>query len=419
LLVISCFNDTGFNKKTIMKKYDVAIVGAGPAGLSFAKALSQSGLKIALLELQDLSTIENPASDGREIALTHLSLKIMKKLGIWQEIPDEHISLIKKADVYDGDSDYALKFDTEKSSIEELGYMVPNFSIRKACYEAVKGIDNVSILTNKKVNSILANDNNSVVCFENGEQIRTRLVVGADSRFSATRRMMGISADMHDFGRCALVCRMKHEKPHGDTASECFHYQRTLAVLPLNNNISSIVITLKSPDAAHVLSMSDEEFNNDVAQRFGQKLGKMELIGKRFNYPLVATYANKFYGKRFALIGDAAVGMHPVTAHGFNLGLRSADTLCKLIITANEKGEDIATDALLRQYNRKHRNISRPLYLGTNSIVGLFTDDRPLAKVLRKGVLRFGNRFPPIKKFITHQLTEDNNSSIIKSFLPN
>jgi ubiquinone biosynthesis UbiH/UbiF/VisC/COQ6 family hydroxylase len=257
-----------------------------------------------------------------------------------------------------------------------------------------------------------------VISCENAQQIKAKLVVGADSRFSDTRRMMGISADMHDFGRSALVCRMSHENSHEQTASECFHYQRTMAVLPLNNNLSSIVITLKSSEAAEVLAMSDEQFSIDVAERFGYRLGKMKLVGKRYNYPLVATYANKFYANRFALIGDAAVGMHPVTAHGFNLGLRSQDSLAQLIIKAWQKGDDIASGSLLRQYNRQHRQISRPLYLGTNAIVGLFTDERPMAKLLRKGVLRFGNRFPPIKKFITNQLTEEHNSSLFKSILP-
>ncbi|VAW34191.1 Ubiquinone biosynthesis hydroxylase, UbiH/UbiF/VisC/COQ6 family [hydrothermal vent metagenome] len=401
-----------------MKKFDIAIVGAGPAGLSFANSLSQSGLQIAIVELLDSNTIENPAPDGREIALTHLSLKIMQELGIWDKIPQQDISYIKKAHVVDGDSDYTMEFDTEKSDIKELGYMVPNYSIRKACYAAVKDKENVTILNNLKVTSILAGEKNSIICFENGEQLKAKLVVGADSRFSATRRMMGISADMYDFGRCALVCRMSHEKSHQQTASECFHYERTLAVLPLNDNISSIVITLKAPDAAEVLAMSEAEFNADVAQRFGNKLGKMQLQGKRFNYPLVATYANKFYAKRFALIGDAAVGMHPVTAHGFNLGLRSQNTLTKLIVAAHAKGEDFAATALLGKYNRQHRNVSRPLYLGTNGIVGLFTDDRPIAKLIRKGVLRAGNRIPILKKFITNQLTEESNSSILKGILP-
>ena len=401
-----------------MRNFDIAIVGAGPAGLSFANSLSESGLNIALIELQDLESIQNPVADGREIALTHLSLKIMKQLGIWEKIPKEHISYIKKAYVYDGDSDYRLKFNTDKSGINELGYMVPNFSIRKACYEAIQDKQNIKILYKQKVTSILANDDASIVCLENGEQLKAKLVVGADSRFSASRRIMGISADMHDFGRCALVCRMSHEKSHHQTASECFHYGRTLAILPLNENISSVVITLKSPDAAHVLAMSDAEFNTDVAHRFSNKLGQMRLLGKRFNYPLVATYANKFYAKRFALIGDAAVGMHPVTAHGFNLGLRSQNTLSGLINSAVKNHQNFATESLLRTYNRLHRNVSRPLYLGTNGIVGLFTDDRPIAKVVRKGILRFGNRFPPVKKFITHQLTEENNDSIFKSFLP-
>ncbi|MCF6289075.1 MAG: 5-demethoxyubiquinol-8 5-hydroxylase UbiM [Proteobacteria bacterium] len=400
-----------------MKKFDIAIVGGGPAGLSVANSLSASGLNIVVLELQDLDSIKNPQPDGREIALTHLSLKIMKNLGIWQNIPDENISYIKKAHVVDGDSDYTLEFDTENTNIEELGYMVPNFSIRKACYDAVIDKSNVTILNKQRVTSILASEKSSIVCLENGEQVKAKLVIGADSRFSATRRMMGIAADMHDFGRSALVCRMSHEKPHNQTASECFHYERTLAVLPLNNNVSSIVITLKSPDAAHVLAMTDEEFNQDTADRFGNKLGAMKLVGKRFNYPLVATYANKFYAQRFALIGDAAVGMHPVTAHGFNLGLRSADTLTELIINANNKGEDIASARLLRRYNRKHRNVSRPLYLGTNGIVGLFTNDKPFAKILRKGVIRAGNRIPPLKKFITNQLTEEKNGSILKGLL--
>ena len=393
-----------------MKKYDIVVVGAGPAGLSFANSLSSSGLSCAIVESQSEELIKNPKPDGREIALTHLSLKLMKKLGIWDKIPAAQVSLIKKANVFDGDSDYSLDFDTQKSSLNELGYMVPNFSIRKACFDATSDKSNISILYNHKVESISANENSSIVRMENGQQIRARLVVGADSRFSATRRMMGISTDMHDFGRSAIVCRMSHEKSHNDTASECFHYERTLAVLPLNDNISSVVITLKSPDASSVLAMSDEEFNQDVAARFGHKLGEMQLVGKKFNYPLVATYANKFYAKRFALIGDAAVGMHPVTAHGFNLGLRSADTLALLIVAAYEKNTDIGTEFLLRKYSRKHRNISRPLYLGTNGIVGLFTDDRPFAKVIRKGVLRFGNRFPPIKKLITKQLTEDSGS---------
>ena len=39
---------------------------------------------------------------------------------------------------------------------------------------------------------------------------------------------MGISAETHDFKRVAIVCRMKHQKPHHKIAYECFHYWRNI-----------------------------------------------------------------------------------------------------------------------------------------------------------------------------------------------
>ncbi len=212
---------------------------------------------------------------------------------------------------------------------------------------------------------------------------------------------------MHDFGRVAIVCRMTHEVSNQGIAYECFHYGRTLAVLPLSDTESSIVITTPSYEADHFMDTAKEQFNLDVQQQFDGGLGHMALSGERFAYPLVAVWAHQFYAKRFALIGDAAVGMHPVTAHGFNLGLRSADTLAGLVKKAAVAGNDIASQSLLRRYHVSHQLIARPIYSGTNGIVRLFTNDLPLHRIVRKAALRFGNRFTPLKHRIKKQLTDD------------
>ncbi|MBQ9619861.1 MAG: FAD-dependent hydroxylase, partial [Neisseriaceae bacterium] len=112
-----------------------------------------------------------------------------------------------------------------------------------------------------------------------------------------------------------------------------------------------------------------------------------------------------FYGKRTALIGDTAVGMHPVTAHGFNLGLKSLDILSQLILNAYAKGQDIGQKSLLEQYNFKHMLNTRPIYHGTNAVVKLFTTETAPAHFLRSAVLRISNNLPPLKKIISHQLT--------------
>ncbi len=139
---------------------------------------------------------------------------------------------------------------------------------------------------------------------------------------------------MKDFSRTAIVCRMEHSVPHNQTAFECFHYGRTLAILPMTGNLSSIVVTVSSAEADSIFNMSEEAFAADIEQRLQGQLGNMKLYGRRHLYPLVAVHANKFISRRFAVIGDAAVGMHPVTAHGFNLGLRSQETLAKEIKSA-------------------------------------------------------------------------------------
>src|SRR5690625_7438931 len=65
---------------------DVAIVGAGPAGLCLARALDGLGLKIMLLEAADRDRLVNPAEDGREIAFTHTYRRLLEKLGVWQRL---------------------------------------------------------------------------------------------------------------------------------------------------------------------------------------------------------------------------------------------------------------------------------------------------------------------------------------------
>ena len=169
---------------------------------------------------------------------------------------------------------------------------------------------------------------------------------------------------------------MEHQRPHNGIAFECFHYGRTLAVLPLSGHRSSIVVTAPMDQRDSIMEMDDAQFCSDIRDRFDRRYGEMKLISERFAYPLVGVHASRFFAKRFALIGDAAVGMHPVTAHGFNLGLSGQDILAKEIISATAQQRDIGATSLLQRYQRRHMRTTRPMFHGTNEIVKLFTDDR-------------------------------------------
>ena len=388
---------------------DILVVGAGPAGLSFAAELVGSGLKITLIEKSPLEILQNPPYDGREIALTHLSREIMQRLGMWDLIPKDEIYPLRDAKVLNGQSDYQLHFPQPTQARGEpadcLGYLISNHNIRKAAYEVVSKLENVTILTGTGVKEVKTSEDEAQVILESGEVLSGRLLLAADSRFSQTRRQLGISSDMHDYSRTMFVCRMKHTLSNQHTAYECFHYGRTIALLPLEEHLTNTVITVDSDKADTIKKMSPEELAASVKEQLKGRLGNMELVSTIHNYPLVGMIAQRFYGKRSALIGDAAVGMHPVTAHGFNLGLSSADLLAKLVLEAEQRGQDIGAASLLEKYSTKHMLHAQPIYHGTNMLLKLFTNETAPAKILRGLVLRASNNFPPLKKLITKQLT--------------
>ena len=386
--------------------FDVTIVGAGPVGLSFARALSDTSLNIAIIDRQTSKSLANPPEDGREIALTHLSKKILTSFGIWQEIDQNGISLIKEAKVINGASPYSLHFNHQDTSENTLGHLIPNRLIRAAAYKVAKESKAIKIITGVGVDSFNIDANKAEIKLSNKEIIHCSLMIAADGRLSSSRRSMGIPSEVKDFGKTVIVCKMEHEKPHSNIAYECFHYGRTLAVLPMVGNYSSIVITISSNQADAIMKMKDQTFNQDIQTRFNSRLGGMMIVGKKYSYPLFASHASHFHANRFALIGDASVGMHPVTAHGFNLGLRGSKTLATVIEEALSNKLDFASVEILSKYNQKHQRSTRPLYYGTNLLVDLYNSERLTAKVLRRLALRFGNNFWPVKKFIMGQLTE-------------
>ena len=390
----------------MMMNFDIVIVGAGPTGLCFAQALAGCGLRIAIVERQPESSLAEPPFDGREIALTHHSAQVLQTLGVWQRIDSDAISLLRDAKVLNGPSLYAMQIQHNPDKTASLGYLVANHLIRKAAYDTVKTSPDITLLTGVDICAISTDHHGAYISLANGEKMQAQLLVAADSRFSETRRAMGIPATMHDFGKTMMVCVMEHTLPHHHVAWEWFDYGQTLALLPMNGMQSSVVITLPAADIQRLMSLNESDFNQEIALRFKHRLGTMQLVSTRHAYPLVTAYASQLVAKRFALIGDAAVGMHPVTAHGFNFGLHGIRVLADEIKTAKSRGSHIAASALLARYQRKHRLKTRPLFMATHAIAKLYGNDTMPARLIRTVSLQIGNRLSPFKRAVAHMLTE-------------
>lgn len=389
-----------------MHAVDIVVVGAGPAGLSFVRSLAGSGLSVAVVEQQKAQVLADPAFDGREIALTHASRQILETLGLWQRFDPAEISPMQAARVFNGGSLFSLDFAARTPAEGALGWLVPNHLIRRAAWQAVEGQDGLHLYDGVGVEGIVPAADHSVVQLADGRQLRARLVVAADSRFSATRRKMGIGAQMRDFGKSMLVCRVALERSHEQTAWEWFGHGSTMALLPLNDGQASAVITQPPRDIAGLLALDDAALGRRITGLFHERLGAMTPVARPQAYPLVAVYAHRFVGQRYALVGDAAVGMHPVTAHGFNFGLQSQQRLAAALGSAAATGRDIGADSLLAGYQRGHRLATRPLYEATNLVAGLYTDERLPARIMRSAALRVAQGVAPFRQIISSHLTQ-------------
>jgi len=384
---------------------DVAIIGAGPAGLALAAALKGSGLEVTLIERSAEASLATPGFDGREIALTHRSQAILRDLGAWERLAPAEIAPLAEARVLNGAFPLALRFAPPASG-EPLGRLVPNHAIRRALFDTVAGQAGARLMAGRAVTDLAFAPGEARVRLEGGEEIAAALVVAADSRFSAARRRAGIGAEVLDFGRSMIVCRMAHERPHGATATEWFGHGQTIAMLPLNGEASSAVLTLRPDETERMLTLDAGAFGAEVTRRYAGRLGAMRLISTRHAYPLVAVYAHRFAARRFALLGDAAVGMHPVTAHGFNFGLAGAALLAAEVKRALARGLDPGGSAALSYYASAHRRATLPLYLATNAIARLYGDDRAAARLARAALISAGAMLPPIRRAIVARLMD-------------
>jgi ubiquinone biosynthesis UbiH/UbiF/VisC/COQ6 family hydroxylase len=308
--------------------------------------------------------------------------------------------------VLNGAAALALDFAPPRDSAEPLGVLVPNHVIRRTLWNAVRETDAARVLAGIAVRSVETAPKGGRLVLEDGRVVTARLVVAADTRLSEARRQMGIAATVKDFRKTMLVARVAHDLPHEGIATEWFGHGQTVAMLPLRGGLSSIVLTLSARRIQALMEATPEAFGAEVTERTQRRWGALTLAGSRHAYPLVATYARRFVGTRFALLGDAAVGMHPVTAHGFNFGLAGAERLAEAVRASQARGRDIADPGALLRFELRHRAATLPLFTATNAIAGLYTDDRAPARLLREGVLRLGGALAPVRRLIAAQLME-------------
>ncbi len=367
---------------------DIAIVGGGLNGPALALALAQSGLSVTIIDALPDKQRRNAAFDGRAYALALASVRLLRAIGVWDGLKDrtQPILEIKASDGRAGAgplSPFHLHFDHAELEEGPMGHMCEDRMLRPALLAAMKATDGITQISGDAVTAQTVEAGGATLTLASGKTLRARLIVGADGRASGTAARAGITRTGWGYGQTALVCALKHEKPHHGIAHQFFMPPGPLAILPLPGNVSSIVWSERDKTAAAFAALDDADFMQVLRPRFGDFLGEITLTGKRYTYPLGLSLADSFVAPRLALVGDAAHGMHPIAGQGLNAGLRDVGALTQVLTEANRRGEDLAAPDVLERYQRWRRFDVATLALTTDLSNRLFSNDNPLLRAVR------------------------------------
>jgi ubiquinone biosynthesis UbiH/UbiF/VisC/COQ6 family hydroxylase len=381
---------------------DVVIVGGGLVGLSLARALTEEGLSLALVERQPPARVSNAGDwDSRIYAVSPGSASFLSHGGAWQRLPQARVAQVESMRVCGDDAGACLEFSAYDAGLRELAFIVENDRLQYALWEAVTEQD-VRICNRAGLAALDLRDDRAVLQLDDGTVLETALVVGADGAESRVREYAGIGVTPHDYRQIGVVANFTCAKPHGGTAFQWFLRDGVLALLPLPGERVSMVWSIEQSRGRDLLALPAAELAAAVESASRGQLGGLVPMAPAAAFPLRLQRVQQFVKPRVALVGDAAHNVHPLAGQGVNLGFRDARELARVL---RERGSqrDCGDFSLLRRYERARREDVAAVQLTTDGLQKLFGSDTVLASRFRNRGLELVDRQPLLKNFLVHQ----------------
>lgn len=336
----------------MQQNFDIAVVGAGPAGQIAAIAMARGGRRVALVGPPPDS------SDRRTTALMHQSLEMMERLGLWEALKPQAAAL-QTMQILDGTKRLlrapTVAFRSAEIDLPAFGYNIPNSALLETLAEAVvreaqitrfdQSADSIS-LDGPEVRIALADDATVIADF----------VIGADGRRSKTRESAGVGVKTWSYPQTALVLNFSHSLPHQNVSTEFHTESGPFTQVPLPGQRSSLVWVVTPKEAERLQALDLAALSAEVETRMQSMLGKVTVEDGVQAWPLSGMTAVHYGKGRAAFVGEAGHAFPPIGAQGLNLSLRDIAALEDILI--DRQSGPIACDSGDRFHARRRIDIA-------------------------------------------------------------
>ncbi|MGQ4002268.1 FAD-dependent oxidoreductase [Francisellaceae bacterium CB299] len=416
-------------------KKDVVIVGGGMVGLSLALGLHKHGLQVAIIEAR--SIVNKPlASDRVETrvsAINHTSKKLLKDLGVWNDIANNRVSPYYQMRVWDDEPSQSINITAEEIAEHSLGSIVENDVITQALLKEIANTG-IEIYENQKISKIQRNGVTEKIFLKNrslsgvegssfepkneplanfplergadrrGVSIETNLIVGADGANSFIRDYFNFETKIKSYKHTAIVATLELEKEHQQIAYQRFYDKGVLAFLPLeNSNKASIVWSVKNEYAGYLMKLENNEFEKALSLAISNELGDMKLLSKRFSFELIQRHAQTYIQNNVVLVGDACHSIHPLAGQGVNLGFKDVVSLVDVLEKTFKKGRLLGHTSTLDKYQRDRMLDNKKMIALMKSFKEGFASENKYIQEARRWGFDFVDNNSVIKKMLVKQ----------------
>ena len=370
---------------------DVAIIGAGPTGLTLANLLGAAGVRVVLIERND-TTVQEP----RAVSIDDEALRTMQAAGLIDEVLKD-VALDYGAHYF---TPAGVCFAKVEPKTREFGY--PRRSaftqprLEATLREGLGRFGNVSALFGHACDGVSERDGvveAAVRSPEGGERaIRARYLVGCDGARSMVRRAIGANLAGSTYEERWLIVDLASTRERFRQTRVLCNPARPVITLPGPHGIRRYEFMLRAGETEE--EVTSPEFVRALLAEHGPDAD--EPVVRRRVYTFHARVADRWRRGRVLLAGDAAHLSPPFAGQGMNSGIRDAHNLAWKL-AAVVKGS--LGEGLLDSYERERAPHAAALIQLAINIGRVMMPTSPLQARLVQSAFRAAGLVPPLHAY--------------------